>query len=678
MIRRLPSPSLLDLGKLPIAQLARIAVREGVRPRAAYQSHKWFARRLAVTARALLVAAAARPDEQFWPAFYRGTGWKDRSVLDPFVGGGVMLLEAARLGAKVHGVDIEPVAAAIAGFQTRLRDLPDLDATLQSLVHSAGRAVSRFYHARDAQGKKATLLHAFWVQSVRCKSCGHAIDAHPTFRFASDHSCRKQWVACKSCSSVLEANIRCAQVACSCGVTTAAAEGHVQRGEVCCPACGTRERLIDVSRRTRRPPKFRIFAVETLPQGDARRYTTKERRIRSATDFDQERYRAARRELLQLLRRHPRALPPSAIPRKRRSDNRVIEYGYTDYRELFNARQQLHLALLGAEIARLKAPVREAFAVAFSDHLTTNNMMCAYADAWRRLTPLFSIRAYRHIPRPVEINPWLRCNGRGTFPNAVRSVNRAAAALREPAEPTPEGLFRPVVDAQVGEAHVVCGDARDLAMIPSGSIDLVLTDPPYFDYISYSELGHFFAPWLARFGLIETRQSKRFPMGQLASPARSRSAERTFARKLSAAFEELRRVCRTEGRIVFTYQNLDGRGWQAIAQALANSGIVPTTTFPLYGDSSASLHKHAQSISWDCVMVCRLGRPVERLIVGSNAHAEGSRVASQWATRLAAKDLLLTEGDRTNIAHAAAIVAEFSVRTASKTRVKRTSASRAG
>jgi putative DNA methylase len=278
----------------------------------------------------------------------------------------------------------------------------------------------------------------------------------------------------------------------------------------------------------------------------------------------------------------------------------------------------------------------------------------------------------------VEINPWLRCNGRGTFPNAVRSVNRAAAALREPAEPTPEGLFRPVVDAEVGEAHVVCGDARDLAMIPSGSIDLVLTDPPYFDYISYSELGHFFAPWLARFGLIETGQSKRFPMGQLASPARSRSAERTFARKLSAAFEELRRVCRAEGRIVFTYQNLDGRGWQAIAQALANSGIVPTTTFPLYGDSSASLHKHAQSISWDCVMVCRLGRPVERLIVGSNAHAEGSRVASQWATRLAAKDLLLTEGDRTNIAHAAAIVAEFSVRTASKTRVKRTSASRAG
>jgi putative DNA methylase len=101
---------------------------------------------------------------------------------------------------------------------------------------------------------------------------------------------------------------------------------------------------------------------------------------------------------------------------------RLVNYGYGDYRELFNARQQLHLALLGREISRLKSPLREAMAIAFSDHLTTNNMMCGYAGGWRRLTPLFSIRAYRHIARPVEINPWLRHNGRGTFPNAVRAV----------------------------------------------------------------------------------------------------------------------------------------------------------------------------------------------------------------------------------------------------------------
>ena len=68
----------------------------------------------------------------------------------------------------------------------------------------------------------------------------------------------------------------------------------------------------------------------------------------------------------------------------------------------------------------------------------------AYAGGWRRLAPLFSIRAYRHIARPVEINPWLERNGRGTFPNAVRAVERAARWLKEEQEPTVDGGMRQV------------------------------------------------------------------------------------------------------------------------------------------------------------------------------------------------------------------------------------------
>jgi putative DNA methylase len=291
-------------------------------------------------------------------------------------------------------------------------------------------------------------------------------------------------------------------------------------------------------------------------------------------------------------------------------------------------------------------------------------MMCAYAGGWRRLTPIFSIRAYRHIPRPVELNPWLRRNGRGTFPNAVRAIERAAEALRHPIEPTPKGLPKNVNDAKPGKTIIACGNACNLKRIKSESIDLVLTDPPYFDYISYSELGHFFAPWFARFGLIGPKQARGFPKWQLASRSRSPEAEARFAEGLKDAFSEIGRVCRTNGRIVFTYQNLDGRGWQAIGQALADAGIIPITMFPLYGDSSASLHKHAQSISWDCVMVCRLGASVPAFSISSAARAEGSRAASRWVEKLRVSGLPLTDGDRTNIAHAAAILAEFSSREA--------------
>ena len=58
-------------------------------------------------------------------------------------------------------------------------------------------------------------------------------------------------------------------------------------------------------------------------------------------------------------------------------------------------------------------PERLALSMAYSNHLTTNCMLTSYAAGWRRLTPLFSVRAFRHVPRPVELNPWMDGSGRG-------------------------------------------------------------------------------------------------------------------------------------------------------------------------------------------------------------------------------------------------------------------------
>lgn len=654
-----PSISLLDDGALPVADLARIAMREGVRPRDVYQAHKWFARRLAVTARALLVGAACDRSESFWRTFYKGDAWLGRTVLDPFVGGGVMLQEAMRLGASVRGVDIEPVAATIARFQTTLRDLPDLNESMQSLTSTIGRELAPYYRAQDADGRAETLLHAFWVQIIHCDHCDREFDAHPNFQLARSEAEHRQWVACSACSAVLEADLDVASASCACGAQTPIRGGRIERGQVRCPGCDRREPLIAYARRANAPPKFRLFAVETLPAGNERRANMRERRLRSATAFDRDRYRDAEDRLDALLAERPDALPAGPIPRAGRTDNRLVHYGYSDYMEMFNARQRLHLAVLGAAIDKLKGRARNGLAIAFSDHLTTNNMFCAYAAGWRRLAPLFSIRAYRHIARPVEINPWLRKNGRGTFPNAVRAVVRAAEALREPKEPTPTGLLKRVKDSPAGTTDIVCGDARRMTHIPTASVDLVLTDPPYFDYISYSELGHFFTPWLRRFGLISRRGAWSFPRGQLASATRSRDAERRFARRLAEAFREIRRVCKPEGRVVFTFQNLDGRGWKALAGAMAQAGVTPIRTLPLYGDSSASLHKHGHSISWDAAIVCRVSEPSLELTIDAQARAQGRRAAEAWYSALSRKYLNMTEGDRTNIAHAATIVAAF-------------------
>src|SRR4051794_16977305 len=73
---------------------------------------------------------------------------------------------------------------------------------------------------------------------------------------------------------------------CGCGAVTEAAAGHVEAGTARCPACGRRERLIDLAARTGSPPTFRLFAVETVPAGPEKRYAATARRIRAASARD--------------------------------------------------------------------------------------------------------------------------------------------------------------------------------------------------------------------------------------------------------------------------------------------------------------------------------------------------------------------------------------------------------
>ncbi len=100
--------SLLDVAALPVEELAVLCVREGRRPRPIYGAHRWFARRFGTAFRALLTAAALPVGTDFWAAYYEGTDLlRERTVLDPFVGGRTSLFEAMRLGADVIGVDVD-------------------------------------------------------------------------------------------------------------------------------------------------------------------------------------------------------------------------------------------------------------------------------------------------------------------------------------------------------------------------------------------------------------------------------------------------------------------------------------------------------------------------------------------------------------------------------------------
>src|SRR5207245_540024 len=73
--------------------------------------HKWFARRPGTLFRGLILAEFG--DKPLVDSFFHANDFPNRVVADPFMGGGIPLIEANRVGCNVIGFDINPMSAWI-------------------------------------------------------------------------------------------------------------------------------------------------------------------------------------------------------------------------------------------------------------------------------------------------------------------------------------------------------------------------------------------------------------------------------------------------------------------------------------------------------------------------------------------------------------------------------------
>lgn len=141
---------------LPIEKLNPVAMSEGNSKKPVYQIHKWWARRLGSVFRMIVLAAFGRQDESeadIWHRFCNGVDLGGKIVLDPFMGGGTTVVEALRLGCRVIGVDINPVAWFVTKKVADLVQLVGADVR-------AGRA-----DLRPVDSRKVEQLALFVIES---------------------------------------------------------------------------------------------------------------------------------------------------------------------------------------------------------------------------------------------------------------------------------------------------------------------------------------------------------------------------------------------------------------------------------------------------------------------------------------------------------------------------------
>ena len=144
--------------------------------------------------------------------------------------------------------------------------------------------------------------------------------------------------------------------------------------------------------------------------------------------------------------------------------------------------------------------------------------------------------------------------------------------------------------------------------------DAIVTDPPYYQAISYADLSDFFYVWLRRTIGDELgacfADSLTPKSGELVQHIRSdkdRLTEKTkYENGMAAAFQSASRALKPDGRLVIVFAHKDPAAWETLVGAMIRAGFVVTASWPI--DTERGTRTNAQNsaaLSSSIWLVCR-------------------------------------------------------------------------
>ena len=158
------------------------------------------------------------------------------------------------------------------------------------------------------------------------------------------------------------------------------------------------------------------------------------------------------------------------------------------------------------------------------------------------------------------------------------------------------------------------------ASIPlrDGSVDAIITDPPYVGNVNYAELADFFYVWLRlalknSYGQFAPEYTPKTE--EIIENATRGVSETDFYGALSAVFANIKRTLPDYGLLVFTFHHTDQEGtiWEGLLRSLCQEGFEIIAVYPIHGEREASLHlQDKENISYDLIHVCRKRREDSR------------------------------------------------------------------
>jgi len=317
---------------------------------------------------------------------------------------------------------------------------------------------------------------------------------------------------------------------------------------------------------------------------------------------------AALAELLSGSRPEDVGVPDAELPYLRSIFN-VHVYGLDNWSKLFNRRQLLTLSCLGRCVKNAVAmhseqddgdyyhAVAAYLLLALGRQADYSSTLCLWSPEGGFLAHTFGRQALAMIWDYAEGNPFGSMTG--NWSGGLDWICRVIASLS--ATPMKTGI-------------VVRGDATRTG-INDGSVDCILTDPPYYDAIPYSNLSDFFYVWfrpVAKEWMPTVFGTPLAPKGpeivQLAerNPAYKHKTKEFFEKGMQSAFADGRRILASHGLYTVVFAHKTTAAWETLVAALIAEGLVVTSSWPLHTERPGRLRAHASAaLASSVFLVCR-------------------------------------------------------------------------
>ena len=583
-------------------------------------------------------------------------------LCDPFSGRAMIPLEAARFGVQTWGIDYSPVATLagklLADYPMRNWDnepplpfngyndyaadnfadprlLRDVRFVLEEVGHRYEAEMDEYYPV--VNGKRP--WGYVWAVTLPCSNCGNRFPLTGKLALRNpnakkDDIGQSYCIVADQATGTFTTEVHdggpCAQP------TLTKAKGDRGKSGACC-FCGHTHH----SETLKRMMRDGLNGDAMLAVADIDPTVGKSYRAPSIIDLDAVADLEAVLELETPFGSGLPAVPNEPIDPGLSRFIGPVNFGYRSWGELCNTRQTLGFVRLTRIVNNIYCElvtgrVSSEYAAALSGYLSAN-----IARRLRRSTRSSTLE----VPYQKAGDAYYNDSGIShSFDYFESGCGKGPATWDSLAVHTARNLRKQLVRVKGRGAVVQRGSAMELPL-PDGSLDAVVTDPPYDSMINYCDSSDLMYVWLKRAlvnadplfgittdpgGLQEKTHEAVIKFTTVGDD--DHRTEVHYKACITKAFEQARLKVKTDGVVSIVFGHGDPDAWVRVLSAITDAGLVLTGSWPCSTEKGGK--QTGEYIDNTIMMACRAaapGRPVGDVrVVDGEVRAEIARRVVDW------------------------------------------------